>query len=136
MYQGGNPPPDTKKHFSQIRRTIWSPERFCRFDFGKKNPAGAQYNRQSTVPAHNCFALQWPVFPMGGEEYILWSHYYPRATLRAPARTGKSLALFSDSTETNWQRQTASVAGQPRLHTDVGRMTLAAVQLCLCNSLF
>ena len=28
---GGGTPPEARKHFSPIRRSIWSPERFCRF---------------------------------------------------------------------------------------------------------
>ena len=41
---GGWNPPDAKTRFNAFRRSIWSPECFCRFFFGSKNPAGAQYN--------------------------------------------------------------------------------------------
>ena len=44
LVSGGWNPPDDRTHFNPFQRTIWSPERFCRFFFGSKNPAGAQYN--------------------------------------------------------------------------------------------
>ena len=56
---GGGEPPLTLGHISARFEALYGHQNvFVDFDFGKKNPAGAQYNRHSTAPAHNCFALK------------------------------------------------------------------------------
>ena len=56
---GGGEPPLTQGNISARFEALNGHQNVSvDFDLGKKNPAGAQYNRYSTSPAHNCFALK------------------------------------------------------------------------------
>ena len=59
IFVSGGEAPLTLGHISARFEALYGNQNvFVDFDFGKKNPAGAQYNRHSTAPAHIFFALK------------------------------------------------------------------------------